>query len=676
MREKFRQLVIEALRRGEELPSEWASELFPSEKREYELTYRGKERREDIIANTMAVPLQPVRTFGVTENWNNMLIFGDNLQAMKRLLELKKEHKLYNSDDTQGVRLIYLDPPFATQQEFSGNKDQQAYQDKIVGARFLEFLRARLILMRELLSDDGSIYLHLDSRKVHYMKALMDEIFGEHNFQSEIIWKRTSAHSDAKGFASVHDIILFYTRANTFVFHPQYTGYSEEHIKKRYKHVDEDGRRFTDGDLVAKGLRGGGYTYTWKGVEKTWRCPIETMRRYERENRLYYTRNGLARIKRYLDEMPGQPVSDIWLDIYPVNSQATERIGYPTQKPETLLERIILSSSNPGDIVLDAFSGSGTTSAVAEKLGRRWIALDSGKLAVYSIQKRMLSLKAKIGQRGEALPPKPFTLYNAGLYDFSTLRRLPWGDWRFFALQLFDCKDAPHTIGGLELDGKKQGASVLVFNHVEHRGQRVDEETVFSIHTAVGSRIGNRFFIIAPRNTFDFQQDYIDFEGVRYYALRIPYSFINELHHREFSALLQPHDESAVNDIVDAVGFDFIHPPQVEWDVIVPKTKSCFLEIQSFQSKAYIRGQDTRGGLETLSMVMVDYDYDGEIFDLDAAYYAHQLQKKGWKIRFKGKDLGEQVMVVFIDIYGNESREVIPKSRFQEPKTEKAEVTD
>src|SRR5262249_17757334 len=195
------------------------------------------------------------------------------------------------------------------------------------------------------------------------------------------------------------------------------------------------------------------------------------------------------------------------------------------------------TSSGEGDIVLDAFAGSGTTCAVAEKLGRRWIAIDCGKLSVYTIQKRMLTLKDGIGNTGEPLKPKPFTLYNAGLYDFSKLKQLPWEDWRFFALQLFNCKDEPHRIGGMQLDGKLKGSSVLVFNHREFPNKRIDEETVYDIHANIGKKVGQRFFIVAPRGVFDFQQDYLTFDGVRYYALRIPYSVISELHHREFTAL-------------------------------------------------------------------------------------------------------------------------------------------
>jgi len=668
MTEEFKQMVIAALRRGDELPREWSRELFPPEKREYELVYHGKEREEDIIANTMALPLQPVSTFGKNgRDWHNMLIFGDNLQAMKTLLEDKKKGSLSNSDGTPGVRLIYIDPPFATKKDFSGTQEQKAYTDKVAGAEFIEFLRKRLILLRELLSDDGSIFIHLDTKKSHYIKAILDEILGEDKFQNEIIWKRSSAHSDSATFANLHDSIFFYSRSSEFVFNQEYQPYSEDYIEERYKHIEKN-RRFLDRDLSAKGLKGGGYLYKWKGITQSWRCPIETLKRYEKEKRLYYTSNGVARYKQYLDEMSGVALQDIWLDINAVNSQALERIDYPTQKPESLLNRIIKAGSKPGDIVLDAFAGSGTTCAVSEKLGRRWIAIDCGKLSIYTIQKRMLNLKTKIGNKGRPFKPIPFTHYNAGLYDFSSLRQLPWSGWRFFALQLFGCKDVPHTIGGLALDGKLKGASVLVFNHIEHPGKRIDEETIQDIHLAVGKKIGRKFFIIAPRGVFDFQQDYIDLDGVRYYALRIPYSVINELHHRDFTALKQPNDESAVNETVDAFGFDFIQPPQVEWSVTVKKRKGemfgeAYLKIKRFESCARIRGKDTLGGLETMSMLMLDFDYDGKVFDLDAVFYAHQLEADKWQAWFPVEKVGEKLMAVFIDIYGNEARELITRDK-------------
>ncbi|MGH8064639.1 MAG: hypothetical protein ACRERE_05250 [Candidatus Entotheonellia bacterium] len=306
---------------------------------------------------------------------------------------------------------------------------------------------------------------------------------------------------------------------------------------------------------------------------------------------------------------------------------------------------------------------------MAEKLGRRWIGIDCGKLAIYTMQKRMLNLRQDIGNEGPPLRPKPFTLDNAGLYDFSKLRELPWDSWRFFALQLFQCRDEPHKIGGIALDGYLKGASVLVFNHQKQLGVRIDEETIRSLHEALGSRVGTRMFIIAPALTFDFQQDYLDLDDVRYYALRIPYSIIHELHQREFTALKQPADELAVNDTVEAVGFDFIRTPELEYECGVNRRNGellpeAFICIKTFKSEAVVREPlRKKGNRETLSAVMLDYDYNGDVFDLDALFFADAIEKADWEIRFPVESVGKQVMVVFIDIYGNEAREVIPGER-------------
>jgi hypothetical protein len=378
----------------------------------------------------------------------------------------------------------------------------------------------------------------------------------------------------------------------------------------------------------------------------------------------------------YLDEKPGILPRDWWDDIPFINRAATERTYYPTQKPEALLERMIQASSNIGDLVLDVFSGSGTTLAVAEKLNRRWIGVDCGKLAIYTMQKRLLNIaeskdlenpKKKYGKQC-----KPFTLYNAGLYDFSKLKELSWDSWRFFALQLFQCRNEPHTVGGIKLDGYLKGSSVLVFNHMKEKGVRIDEDTIESLHEALGTRIGSKLFIIAPALTFDFQQDYITLDGVRYYALRIPYSIINELHHREFTCLKQPSDEMAVNDTVEAVGFDFIRTPELKFECGTKKGKgdsqdTVFIKIKTFKSEAVVREpMQKKGNLETLSMVMLDYDFDEEsqVFDLGAVFYADALEKASWTLNSPPDLIGKKVMVVFIDIYGNEARVVIEPAQF------------
>ena len=489
-----RQELIRLLEKGEEISPEWARILFPPEKREYELVYHGKEREEDILANTLAVPLQAVRTFCKNgDKWHDMLVFGDNVQVMKNLLELKKSGKLCNADGSPGIRLIYIDPPFATKQEFRGTEEQKAYQDKIAGARFIEFLRKRLILMRDLLSDDGSTYIHLDWRKSHYIRAILDEVFGENRFQSQVAWQRHDPHNDAvTRYGRIHDVILWYSKAEKGVYN--YADITENLSSRALAEyslaVTEQGeivqwtddfrvphRRFKLDDCTVKGLDRA-RQFDWRGAKasakRVW--PAVSTHEMDRLVRvgtkylkggmkgpkpplLLYLRNPERGAKRcrvsFLDERQevGQLAQDIWLNLGRMKGGST----YPTEKPEILLDRIIRVSSNHGDLVLDAFAGSGTTCAVAEKLGRRWIGIDCGKLAIYTIQKRMLNLRREIGNKGTALKPQPFTLYNAGLYDFSKLKELTWESWRFFALQLFQCRDERHTIGGIELDGHLKG---------------------------------------------------------------------------------------------------------------------------------------------------------------------------------------------------------------------------
>jgi len=655
LNERDRERIIELLEKGEDLPLDYKHILYPPEKKEYELVYAGKQREEDILADTMAVPLQPIKTFGGNGNgWTNKLIFGDNLQVMKSLLD---------DPEVKGqVKLIYIDPPFATKQEFRGSQDQKAYQDKIIGARFIEFTRRRLVFLRELLADDGSIFIHLDQKKGHYLKVIMDEIFGEQNFKNEIVWKRTSAHSDAGKFGNNADFIYYYTKTDNYIWNQEYESYSKQYLE-RFKNVDEDGKRWQDGPITAKGLSGGGYEYTYKGVKGLWRCPLSTMEKLDQEGKLYFTKKEGIRIKRYLDDDKGIPFQTIWTDIHAINSQAVERIGYPTQKPETLVERIIKVASNPGDLVLDAFAGSGTTLAVAEKLGRRWLGIDCGKLAIYTMQKRLLNLKSQIGNNGKKLKPKPFTLYHAGLYDFPKLKKLPWAEWHKFALLLFNCRDEKHTVLGIELDGYKGRSDVLVFDYQKEGGVVLDYGFIDDLHSMIGSKIGSKFFIIAPAASVTFLEDYIDKGSVRYYILRIPYSIINELHNKNFEAIKQPIDENQVNDTVDAVGFDFIRQPKVECAYSIEKPKDQLLEyavveIKTFKSEAMLKGASQLGNRKSLSMIMVDYDYDSEVFNLDKVFYASEIEKNGWKVFLPLESIKKQIMIIYLDIYGNEYREI------------------
>lgn len=210
------------------------------------------------------------------------------------------------------------------------------------------------------------------------------------------------------------------------------------------------------------------------------------------------------------------------------------------------------------------------------------------------------------------------------------------------------------------MDGKRQGSSVHVFNHFQE-GQ-ISPQTIADLHASIGKAVGDRCFIIAPRGAFLFQEDYIEMDGVRYYALRIPYSFINELHRRQFSALVQPNDEMAINETVEAVGFDFVQPPVVELE-LTTKAQAVSVKIKKFESKARLRGEDKISKHDALSMVMVDYDYNGKVFDLDTAFYASAIKDNKWKIELPTKEIKGIVMLVFLDIYGNEARIAIDKAK-------------
>jgi len=243
----------------------------------------------------------------------------------------------------------------------------------------------------------------------------LHEVFGTPQFKAQITWKRTSSHSDSKFFPYVADTILFFSRGDRVIFNPQSEPLNEDYVETKYRFQDEDGRRYRKDNLTATGLTGDGYEYEWNGVRRVWRCPIETMRKHEANGRICYTKNDVAEYKRYLDESEGTAVPDVWTDLSPVNSQALERLAYPTQKPEALLERIIKTSTNEGDLVADFFCGSGTTAAMAEKLGRKWICTDLGKFAIHTTRKRLIQVQRELKESGK--PFRAFEVLNLGRYE-------------------------------------------------------------------------------------------------------------------------------------------------------------------------------------------------------------------------------------------------------------------
>jgi adenine-specific DNA-methyltransferase len=359
--------------------------------------------------------------FGAAEQSSpdrNLLVWGDNQLVMSSLL---KEY-------AGAVRLVYIDPPFDTGADFSYRVsvgdgsvqklpsilEEHAYRDTWSGGRgsYLRMVYSRLVLIHELLTDDGSLYLHCAPNVSHYLKIICDEIFGADRFRAEIVWKRVSGHGDAKKWSPVHEVILHYSKGPTYVWNPPREPLDEKYAGTKYTHDDDDGRGPYRLDNLTSPNPRPNMTYEWHGFPpppKGWRYSVATMNELDADGRIFKPDDKTKRpqLKRYLAENEGHLVDDVWDDIPPVNSQAIERTGYDTQKPLALLERIIEASSDVGDVVADVFCGSGTTLVAAERLGRRWIGVDLGRFAIHTTRKRLLDIPDS----------RPFDIKNLGAYE-------------------------------------------------------------------------------------------------------------------------------------------------------------------------------------------------------------------------------------------------------------------
>ncbi|GBQ66666.1 adenine specific DNA methylase Mod [Acetobacter lovaniensis NRIC 0474] len=398
------------------------------------------------------------------------LVYGDNLLAMASMLA--------ESPSLRGqITLIYLDPPFDSKADyrtkivFQGESidqrpnaiEQFAYADTWSDgtASYLNMVVPRLYLAKELLKNDGTIYIHLDWHVGHYVKIAADEIFGKDAFLNEIVWQRTGAHNDAGKFGVIHDTLYAYVKTDDHVFNPTFVPHSAEHLQTRFNQIEpETGRRFFAGPITAPGS---GPSRLFRGAEiapppgRHWSYAQENIDDLERKNKIYYSSTGTPYLKQYMDEYveQGRRIHTVWTDILPPKTGA-EILGYPTQKPEKLLQRIIEASSNPGDIVADFFVGSGTTAAVAERLGRRWVAADLGKPACMITRKRLIDQDAK-----------PFLYQHIGDYQVEQMRstlgsRFRIGDLAEIVLGLFGALPLPVEENPNKNMGRIQGSKTLV----------------------------------------------------------------------------------------------------------------------------------------------------------------------------------------------------------------------
>ena len=407
-----------------------------------ELIWDGKydAQNKRVAIPKIALPFQTVETInedtrarerslslfesGEAGDWRNRLIWGDKKWVLPSLLP----------EFGGQVDLIYIDPPFDTGADFSFSApipddpnapenggqsftkepsllELKAYRDIWGGAKthldaYLKWFYETVVVLYDLLAPTGSIYVHVDYRLSHYVKLILDEVFGYENFQNNIVWKRGPGKSHPNSFGHNTDHIFFYSKSSNFTWNKQFVDLTEDYLRT-FK-TDEKGRYMTAPLHSGKPAK---VVPEWRGVKppqgRGWAYKIETLEKLDKEGKIEWSSEGVPRLKRYEDDIEGSVVQELWNDIKPILAKSEGHVGYPTQKPEALLERIIKASSNEGDLVLDCFCGSGTTAAVSEKLGRRWITCDLGRFAIHTARKRLLAIPDLV----------PFQVSNLGKYE-------------------------------------------------------------------------------------------------------------------------------------------------------------------------------------------------------------------------------------------------------------------
>jgi len=720
------EFLIDCLKTGKEIPEIYKYAIFRTKQKEYELTYAGKMRKEDVLADNeeaKPVPLQIEKVFNgnkyplFSKDWNNLLVFGDNLQILKTFYENKDP--LIKNKLKGKVKLIYIDPPFGTGDEYDGNKGQSAYSAKRKGADFVEFMRRRIILLKELLHPQGVIAVRQAFNFGHYIKIILDEVFGKERFINEIIIgrKRDSAGSRNK-FEAANESIFLYSATDIYKINDIYGKRSLTDIKwTSFLMAEERNPR----ERIFFGLeltppKGQHFSLVQEKCDKLVHENYIRLRCKSCGARFYYAESAADLNKRMksrdkfkfydinsdtiffdatklskcshckkidfaVDYLGSEDVklNNNWLDI----RSYTDTTGYPTENSEELLNRIIEACSDREDLIMDVFAGSGTTLAVAEKLSRRWVGCDIGKLAIYTIQKRLLG----IDQSKDPYEPKnkynhlakSFAVVTSGLYDLGKIFALQKDDYTRFVKDLFEIEETKTTkIGGVEIDGKKREFYAKIFPYWDLKNASVDEKYLQELHKNIGSKIDERFYIIAPANNVNFISDYHPIGKVRYYFLKVPYQIIKELHKVQFKKFRQPQSKNQINDLDEAIGFHFIRQPEVKSEVKKLKDK-VVLKLKKFES-AY--SQDETGeklkNFESLAMLLVDLNYDGEKFMMTDYFFAQDLldhkqgeeeeseeeikkelkKKKEITKEFPKKNCGNEIMAIYVDIYGNEFREV------------------
>lgn len=593
----------------------------------------------------------------------NRLVYGDNLLTMQALLAGDPQTGLPSLRGK--VDLIYIDPPFDSKADYrtpitlpNANLEQKptvieqfAYADTWEEGTisYLKMIYPRLMLMKELLSKKGSIYVHIDWHIGAYVKIILDDIFEKDNFRNEIIWKRGTvkgAKAVGNQYARNHDMILYYSRSNDYVYHTQYLPYTEEYIKQRYTKDDNDGR--------------GPYTDQAIGTRSE-----ESLKELEKDNRIFVTSNGKRRVKYYLSEAKGIALDDSWNDISEVNSMAKENVGYATQKPEPLLERIIKASSNEGDLVCDFFGGSGTTAAVAEKLGRRWITCDIGKPAALVMRKRFIDQEVN-----------PFLYQSIGDYQKEAfhnnkkLRRV--GDLSQVVLGLFGALPfTPEQVSDRNF-GYIKGTRTLVM--VDSPNRLTTAATVRRAVEAKASLLGgdwDKVIVLGWNFAFDISQAIEKYKNSNVEVLVIPPDLLDKLSKKGFKKLIA---DKTVR--FSSLQYLVVNPVEVktnesgEDELSISLNNYVLLSPDNIplddKDKLKLQQVMEQDPLSLVEYWSIDPDYDGETFRSTWQDYRENVDNDSdplhcvysTRIKMPHKD-ERKVCVKAVDVFGFESQVIL-----------------
>lgn len=693
------QRLFDAINNSTEPPHELIPRLFPSfaeklrqdGKFDFEgltkfriptIEYAGKRPEGVILASAsilgQAAPLQVIRRFGEPDNdgWQNMIAQGDNLQFLKTCY--LNQDPLIKGKIKGKVKLIYIDPPFGTGEEYGASNGAMSYSAKIKGSEFIEGLRERLLFLRELLDEDGCIFVRLDYHFGHYIKVILDEIF-DYNFENEMIINRIykNVFGDSKFIPTSTDSLFVYSKKENYL----YKDVKEQMLEKResfWRHMDDsDGiRKPVERKVFNKVVyppSNKHFKYNQKAIEK---MLIERRIRFkcQRCGHIHddpsrewlgcpVCGNDSPKLQYFVQEKSLENLQSNWTDI-PGYSSTT---GYPTENSEVLLERVINVASQPNDLVMDIFGGSGTTAAVAEKLGRRWIMCDFGKHSIYTMQKRLLSIADSKALGGEkkndkyGKPPKPFSIVSVGAYDFTRVMDLQKNKDAYisFVLALFGIpteeKDFASKYRLDSIFAEKDGDPVEIFPVWDDEylyNVRIDEDYLKEIVVQSRGRLKGNFYIIVPENCTVISDmtlpnsagDYVNFR-----LLKFPYKILEEIA-RNFAIEEQPDSASNINNLVSSVGFYFNNEVSVS-----AKKKDKGITIDSFKTLILNKEGKVFDGLDGLSLVLIDFNYDGKVFNLGRAVYAKEIGKS-WEIQTDGIIITGQTAIIAIDKHGNESK--------------------